>query len=174
MKHARAFREHVQAWSALWDQGRMEVEGDLALKKAVWFSQYYIYSNLPPVLTASRQPSINSAAGIGRTGLSKGANNSDYQGHTLWDNEMYVLPSVIALHPDVAKHVLKIRAAQAGSARQNAASEGDRGMRFPWESAVTGRDVTPTQRQEYWKQQIHVSGAVSWAIQQYMLATRDK
>ena len=37
--------EHKAAWKALWDTGRIDIEGDLEMAQAVYGSMYYILSS---------------------------------------------------------------------------------------------------------------------------------
>ena len=48
-------------------------------------------------------------------------------------------------------------------------------FRYPWESAFSGREVTPPNTCEGCRErQIHTSAAASFAIRQYYSATRDR
>ena len=51
---------------------------------------------------------------------------------------------------------------------------GAKGYCFPWESATTGEDVTPDTCRQCRDQQIFVSGAISFAIRQYLSVTNDR
>ena len=51
---------------------------------------------------------------------------------------------------------------------------GAQGYNFPWESAKTGEDVTPDTCKQCRDQQIFVSGAISFAIRQYLSVTNDR
>lgn len=46
------------------------------------------------------------------------------------------------------------------------------GAKFPWESAVTGREVCP--EEIYGAQEIHVTGDVLMAFEQYYYTTQVK
>ena len=59
---------HYQHWRQYWDSGRIEVKGDLALRKVLYSSQYYLKSSLPAPETDQRQ---NEFYGVSPGGLGK-------------------------------------------------------------------------------------------------------
>ena len=60
--------KHNQQWREYWESGRIEVKGDLALRKVLYASQYYIKSSLPAPETDQRQ---NEFYGVSPAGLGK-------------------------------------------------------------------------------------------------------
>ena len=60
-----------------------------------------------------------------------------------------------------------------GAARDHAAGTGWGGARYPWESALTGGEVCPMVAQTTRDNEIHISGDISFAIQQYYALTGD-
>ena len=102
------FAEHVDAWRQTWKGGRVEVVGDAQLAKLTNFAQYYLLSALPAEFP--HRPPDDSYHGCARSGLAKGGDMfKDYQGHVMWDSEMYVLPAVLPFHPETAKKMLQYR-----------------------------------------------------------------
>ena len=69
--------------------------------------------------------------------------------------------------------MLRYRASVADRAKKHAEEMGTEGMRFPWESATSGDDVTPDTCAACGKRQLHVTAGVGWGIRQYYSATRD-
>ena len=67
----------------------------------------------------------------------------EYWGHVFWDQETWMYPPVLMLHSDVARLILQTRLKTADAAKQHAIQSKDRGLRYPWESAVTGRFSIP-------------------------------
>ena len=102
---------HVQAWKELWDGGRVELEGSNTnqLIKATWFAQAYIYNSLPAENPTLPPPFSDIYYVCGRGSIGKGERGRDYQGHVMWDNEMYILPAVLPFHPLMAKQMLRYR-----------------------------------------------------------------
>ena len=61
-----------------------------------------------------------------------------------WDSDVYVLPFLAATHPAAARAMLEYRVRRLPAALRAARAQGRAGARFPWESARSGEDVTPT------------------------------
>ena len=92
-----------------------------------------------------------------------GLNNSLYFGHTFWDMDVWVLPSMLFLQPDAVKAMNKYRLDRAAQAEKNAAEffkQPNSGMMFPWESSLTGKETVrgPSQKEH------HISGSVLWGL----------
>ena len=79
-------------------------------------------------------------AAVGARGLT----GTGYRGHVFWDADTFVLPFLAATHPASARAMLEYRLRRLPAAIEAARAVGRAGARFPWESARTGRDVTPT------------------------------
>jgi trehalose/maltose hydrolase-like predicted phosphorylase len=65
----------------------------------------------------------------------------DYWGHIFWDQDMWMYPGILMFHPDLARIILLTRERTYDVAKGNAKRSGDRGIRFPWESAATGNFI---------------------------------
>ena len=170
----KLFELHKEAWEKTWAKGKIEIDGELHLQKTTLFSQYYLLASMPPMF-AAKPPSFNTVfTSIARNSLGRGSKNKDYRGHIFWDNEMYILPAVVLFNPDLAKAILRIRSSTATIAREYAQTNGHQGYQFPWERALTGRDVTPDNCRDCRDNALHVTGAVGWSIRQYYSATRDR
>lgn len=105
------FMEHVTEWRKTWARGRVEVEGsEVQLKKAVQFAQFYILNSLPAEAPALAPIYSDPFFGCGRTSLGRGSTvGKDYQGHVMWDNEIYIMPAILPFHPEMAKNQLRYR-----------------------------------------------------------------
>jgi hypothetical protein len=92
-----------------------------------------------------------------------GLSNSLYFGHTFWDMDVWVLPSMLFLQPDAVRSMNRYRLDRAGQAEKNAAEffkKPNSGMMFPWESSVTGKEtVRASSVKEH-----HISGSVLWGL----------
>ena len=108
------FEEHKAAWKALWETGRIEIEGDLEMAQAVYGSMYYILSS-----TRSDWP-----YGLSPGGLPGG---EEYMGHTFWDQDIWMYPPLVLLHPDLARSALKYRKDRLPAARRVAKEYGYKG-----------------------------------------------
>jgi trehalose/maltose hydrolase-like predicted phosphorylase len=90
-----------------------------------------------------------------------------------WDGELFVYPVVVYFYPELAREILNYRLFMVKASRDRAKETGFKGVRFGWESAVTGADVTPECCPDTKDYEIHVTGDVAFAIKQYIAITRD-
>ena len=172
--HYRLFAEHKNAWANTWAKGRVELEGDLQLSKITTFSQYYLYSNLPAIDPYLPPPHSHYYYGMARCSLAKGERGRDYQGHIMWDSEVYMLPAVLPFHPDLVKRMLRYRKETGPAAADIAERMGGKGYKYAWQSAYSGQEVSPDTCQECSDRKMHTSAGVSWGIRQFFSATRDR
>ncbi|XP_072019698.1 protein-glucosylgalactosylhydroxylysine glucosidase-like [Amphiura filiformis] len=161
---------HVRRWRDNWDDGRIEIDGSLELKKILYASQYYLKSSLPAPET---HQSKNEFFGVSPGGLGRGAEGMDYQGHVFWDQETWILPPILLLQPSAAKDMLKYRIERMRPAYKRALEDEYQGLRFPWESASTGEDVTPDTCIACRENEQHVTADIAFAARLYVAATRD-
>ncbi|XP_055436381.1 protein-glucosylgalactosylhydroxylysine glucosidase isoform X1 [Bubalus kerabau] len=164
-RHA-LYTTHAQAWAQLWADCGLDVEGPLALRQALRGALYYLLSALP-------QPGASGYVchGLSPGGLSNGSREECYWGHVFWDQDLWVLPGLLLLHPEAAKALLQYRIRTLSGALDNARSLGYQGAKFAWESAGSGLEVCP--EAIYGTQEIHVNGAVVLAFQLYYHTTQD-
>ncbi|XP_064597126.1 uncharacterized protein LOC135463672 [Liolophura sinensis] len=163
------YQSHIKAWESRWNGGRIEVSGNLQLQKLIYGSFYYLLSSLPSM--ESNLPA-NQFYGLSPGGLSNGANATDYQGHVFWDMETWMYPTMLMFHPKLAKEMLSYRNNGMEFAYERARDGGYAGLRFPWQSALTGAELTtvciPCRDNEQ-----HITGDIGFAARQYLTATRD-
>jgi protein-glucosylgalactosylhydroxylysine glucosidase len=62
----------------------------------------------------------------------------NYLGHVFWDQETWMYPPVLLMHAELSWMLLETRYRTIAAALNNANMTGYRGLRYPWESAVTG------------------------------------
>jgi trehalose/maltose hydrolase-like predicted phosphorylase len=112
--------------------GRMEISGDLQLAQAVNSSLYYIITSIRDDWPWSLSPG--------------GLASNSYNGHSFWDGETWMYPSLLMLHPDLAQSMIEYRYNHMQGAEIKASSynKGYQGTMYPWESAFTGQEVCPT------------------------------
>jgi len=123
--------------------------------KAVNSSLYYILSSL----REDRQFSLSPG------GLASNA----YNGHVFWDAETWMYPPLLVWHPRLARSMLDYRIGHLEAARQNAVGYFSKygGAKFPWESAVSGSEVTAGYI-PYGESEVHIGGDISFAARQYV------
>ncbi|MEA3441405.1 MAG: glycoside hydrolase family 65 protein [Chloroflexota bacterium] len=166
-----ALEVNTQAWAQEWALSDVVIEGDEESQTALRF-------NIFQLLIAA--PRHDDRVSIGAKTLS----GFGYRGHIFWDTEIFMLPMFTYNNPHIARNMLNYRYRNLTAARQNALSKGFEGARFPWESADTGEEVTPTwvpnqndrtSLIRIWTGdiQIHISADIAYATYQYWKVTGD-
>jgi trehalose/maltose hydrolase-like predicted phosphorylase len=149
---------HNKAWDALW-QSDIEVEGDTQAQQDIHSMLYHLYSFVREGTDLSPSP-------MGLSGLG-------YNGHVFWDTELWMYPSILVLHPEMARSLVEYRYRRLEAARRNAFNHGYKGAMFPWESAASGVEETPV-----WALsgpfEHHITACVGMAAWNYYCVTQDK
>jgi len=152
------FAEHRQAWARRWEDADVVVEGDDELQLSIRFALFHLMASVAD----------SGEAAVGARGLT----GTGYRGHVFWDADTFVLPFLAATHPASARAMLEYRLRRLPAAIEAAHAAGHAGARFPWESARTGRDVTPTSARDRSGQIVpirtgqleeHIVAQVAWA-----------
>lgn len=118
---------HTNEWHRFWQQNAITVDGDAKLSKAIQASLYALATSLPS-LNTSQPRSI--FYGLSPSGLGLGKLLTDYQGHSFWDTEIWMHPTILLLEPDWSKELLNYRYFMRNAARDNAIKTGYKGYRF--------------------------------------------
>jgi trehalose/maltose hydrolase-like predicted phosphorylase len=164
----RLLHEHRAAWGARWEGTDVRLEGDPELQRGLRFALFQLMS---------------SVAAEGETALgARGLSGPGYRGHVFWDTDVFVLPLFAATWPQAARTLLEYRLRRLRAARTEARRAGRRGARFPWESARSGRDATPSRARLHgqvvpiWTGELeeHVVADVAWAAACYIDWTGDE
>lgn len=154
----RLINFHNKAWDDLW-KSDITIEGDDQSQQDIHSMLYHLYS-------FSREGTAMSPSPMGLSGLG-------YNGHVFWDTELWMYPSYLVLHPEMAKSMVEYRFQRLDAARKNAFNHGYKGAMFPWESAATGVEETPV-----WALsgpfEHHITACVSLAAWNYYCVTQDK
>ncbi len=167
----KAYEMNQRAWAEGWNRTDVIIEGDDEAQIAIRF-------NLFQMLIAA--PRNDSRVNIGAKTLS----GYGYRGHAFWDTEIFMLPLFIYTAPGIAQNLLNYRYRNLAGARRKAQGNGYEGAQFPWESADTGDEVTPTWVTHFadptklvriWTGdiEIHISADIAHAAYQYWQATGD-
>lgn len=154
----RLLQFHKKAWDDLW-KSDIIIEGDAQSQQDVHAMLYHLYS-------FSREGASYSPSPMGLSGLG-------YNGHVFWDTELWMYPSVLIMHPEIAKGMIEYRYERLDAAKRNAFGKGFKGAMFPWESAGTGVEETPV-----WALsgpfEHHITACVAIAAWNYYCVTQDK
>jgi kojibiose phosphorylase len=163
---------HRKAWGSEWDRCDVMIEGDDEAQLAVRF-------NIFQLLIAA--PRHDEHVNIGAKTLS----GYGYRGHAFWDTEIFMLPFFIYTRPEIAYNLLSYRWHNLPGAREKAKANGYLGAQYPWESAATGEEVTPTwvpnpadrtSLIRIWTGdiEVHISADIAYAIWKYWQVTGDE
>lgn len=163
-------KKHIEAWHKLWEIADVVIEGTSDIQKNVRFNIYHM------LICAQDDQGFSS---IGARTLS----GEGYRGHIFWDAEIFLLPFYAYVMPDVAKNMLMYRYSRMKQAKAIAKEKGYEGAMFPWESAGTGEEETPS-----WAKNLdgkiipimtndfehHIVADIVYAIVQYFQVADDK
>lgn len=162
---------HRAAWDKEWQRCDVLIEGDDEAQLALRF-------NLFQLLAAA--PRHDERVNIGAKTLS----GYGYRGHAFWDTEIFMLPFFTYTRPEIARNLLSYRWHNLPGAFAKATGNKFQGAQYPWESAATGEEVTPTWVPDganrtklirIWTGdiEVHISADVSYGVWQYYQATGD-
>jgi trehalose/maltose hydrolase-like predicted phosphorylase len=161
--------EHRHAWGERWRDADIVIEGDDELQTATRYALFHLMASVTD----------EGEAAVGARGLT----GTSYRGHVFWDADTFTLPFLAATHPASARAMLEYRIRRLPMARAHAAANGRDGARFPWESARTGEDVTPTSARDRaghivpirtGQLEEHIVAQVAWAASCYSDWTGDE
>ncbi len=160
--------EHRRRWAERWETADIRIEGDDELQRLVRFALFHL---------------MGSAGETGEAAVgARGLTGPGYRGHVFWDSDVFVLPFLAATHPPAARAMLEYRLRRLDAARAAAASLGRAGVRFPWESAGSGVDVTPSHAYDHaghivpirtGELEEHIVADIAWAASSYLDWTDD-
>jgi protein-glucosylgalactosylhydroxylysine glucosidase len=149
---------HINAWHELW-RSDIVVGGSPALQRAIHSDLFYILEN-----STSDTSWPMAACGF----------SPNYFGHVFWDNDFWLFPTLLLLHPERARSLISFRQRTLPQALARAKAHGYAGAMYPWEADPwSGEDVTPAFAIINAEREIHVNGAVALAQWRYYLATQD-
>jgi kojibiose phosphorylase len=166
-----AVQANTQTWEKEWERTDVVIEGDDEAQIALRFNLFQM------LIAAPRQ---DDRVNIGAKTLS----GFGYRGHAFWDTEIFMLPLFTYTAPHIAKNLLNYRYRNLPGARLKAQGNGYEGAQFPWESADTGEEVTPTWIPHFTDRtrlvriwtgdiEIHISADIAYAAHQYWQLSGD-
>lgn len=166
---AELLSAHQYAWKRLWlrcDVDFTSVENLRALRLHI----FHILQTVSP-----------HAAELDVGVPSRGWHGEDYRGHIFWD-ETFVLPFLACRFPEIARSMLLYRYRRLNAAKALARQHGYKGAMFPWRSASTGYEETPSFQfsllSEHWLPdhtdlQHHINAIVACNLWRYYNLTND-
>ena len=148
---------HIAMWAELWESG-VEVKGNATIAATVNVTFYAILSSLRD----------DTPLGCSPSGLSR----NNYEGHSFWDCETWIFPSLVLQWPAIAQSMTQYRFDRLYPAQQRAKVRGLQGAMWPWESALTGYDMCAAGQTEG-THEIHISGDIPRSFRLHYLTTRN-
>jgi hypothetical protein len=149
---------HRAAWAKLW-QSDIRIDGDPQAQLAVHSDLYYLLANAP----------ANTEWGVGACGITTG-----YVGHVFWDNDSWIFPALLLLHPERARSIVMFRDRTLPEAQKRAQVAGFAGAKYPWEAdPENGSEQILYAAHRLSVGEIHVNADIAIAQWQYWLATQD-
>ena len=149
---------HKAEWNNLW-QTDIIIEGNNDLQLIIRSMIFYLLCSVDE----------NTQSGIPPMGLS----SSGYFGHIFWDSDIYMMPALLMMHPEIAKSMVTFRSHTLEFAIKNAEKNNYKGAMFPWESDEIGAETTPFFAYQNALKENHIVGDVAFAQFQYFSATKD-
>jgi alpha,alpha-trehalase len=159
---------HAGAWARLWARLGLEAEQE-ELERAAHFHAFHLLKTYSP-------HSSNFDLGFPARGWQEA-----YHGQIFWD-EIFVFPFLNLRYPEFARAILLYRYRRLAEAKRGARQAGYAGAMFPWRSARTGEEETPTFQYNLlshrWMRddtrlQRHIGSAIAYNVWRYVLATDD-
>ena len=165
----QTLKANTAVWKKLWDNSNVNIVGDDLADCTLRYNLFQIFI---------AAPRFDDTVSIGAKTLS----GYGYRGHVFWDTEIFILPFLIFTQPEIAKNLLMYRYHTLPGARKKAKDQGFKGAMYAWESASTGKEVTPKwvvgpdgDLIRIWCGDIeqHITADVVYAINQYWQVTGD-
>jgi protein-glucosylgalactosylhydroxylysine glucosidase len=156
---AAVLQSSANAWHELWKED-IQIDGDPNLQTVIHSMLFYLLGSATDRLDLSIPPMGLSTAG--------------YYGHIFWDADTFMFPTLMALHPEMAKSIVMFRYRTLDAARRNAKQNGRLGAMYPWEAGPDGAETTPRFAYQNALYENHVNADVALAEWQYFLATGDR
>jgi len=160
----------IQAWSEIWNQVDIQVEGDRLSQKLLRLHLYHSF------VTASPH-NAHIDAGIPARGL----HGESYRGHIFWD-ELFILPLFNLHYPQISRSALMYRCRRLDQAMEYAREYGYQGAMYPWQSGSSGREesqvihLNPLSGEwgpDYSSLERHISLAIAYNIWRYYWISLD-
>lgn len=162
--------ENLLFWKQKWALSDVIIKGDEWAQLAIRNSIYHLIIIRP----------WSEYRGIPARGLS----GQVYKGAIFWDTELFMLPFYLNTDLDSARKIIMYRVHTLDGAIRKAKEYGYQGAFYAWESQDTGDDacsdynvtdpITGEPIRTYFREkQIHITGDIVYAIDQYVRRTKD-
>lgn len=149
--------DHRAWWQRFWDRNDIEIDGDSEVQQGIRFCIFQI---------AQSRMTGDEHVSIGTNGLTGAMHGGLY----FWDTEVYVLPALLHMDPEIARELLAYRFHTLDKARTHARTLRYRGAAYPW--LTMNGDPNPAYYECTIGEQ-HINAAIPHAIDLYLDATED-
>jgi len=147
---------HPPDWVKYWNTTDVAISGDPEAQQVAHAQLFSLLSSTFPGSSYSIPP--------------MGLSSTTYQGHIFWDADIWMFPTLVVQHPDLAASIVEYRSKRLPQAIANAKEHHFAGAEFPWESAETGAETAPAE----FAQERHITADVAFAAWHYYLWTGDE
>lgn len=120
-------QSHTNEWRTFWSEKRISVDGNENLSNSLDASLYALASALPSLNTSHSRAQYY---GLSPAGLGLDRTTEVYMGHSFWDTEVWMHPTILLLQPQWSEQLLNYRHLMRGAAHDNALKTGYTGYRF--------------------------------------------
>ncbi|XP_055613150.1 protein-glucosylgalactosylhydroxylysine glucosidase-like [Uranotaenia lowii] len=159
-------QHHLTQMEADWSQYGITVEGNDELDRAIKASTFQLFSNIAP--RQSHYILIRYMYGLSSSGIG----GDDFHGHIFYDNDLWIIPTILLFNPEEARRLLFYRTRTFNTVlSQNAVEQGHSGWRFPRASGFTGIELSQSDTEA--RLEHHTTADVAFALRQYLYATDD-
>jgi len=170
--YQRAVQEHTAAWARRWERADVVLSGPDFDQLALRFALFHLMQ-----MASWHDYRVSVAA--------KGLSGEGYRGHVFWDTEIFIQPFFLHVFPELARLQLHYRHFTLPGALRKAWENGYEGAMYPWESADTGDETTPTVGAIDFatkkpipiltgQYQQHITADIAYAIARYLDVTGDE
>lgn len=118
---------HSNEWAKIWSEMQITAKGNTFLSNAIQASQFALISSLPSL---NRSRSKSNFFGISPAGLGLDRKQEVYNGHSFWDTEIWMQPSILLFESEWSQQLLNYRHLMRHTAHSNAVNTGYQGFRF--------------------------------------------
>lgn len=119
---------HTNEWAKTWSEIQITAKGNTFLSNAIQASQFALVSSLPSLNRSKTM--LRHFYGISPAGLGLDRKQEVYNGHSFWDTEIWMQPSILLFEPEWSQQLLNYRHLMRNTAHENAINTGYQGFRF--------------------------------------------
>ena len=160
--------EHTNKWEEVWADADILIPGDEDLQIRTRASLFHLLTSVVPEHNPgkidSRNPMAEHSVMVG------GLSSDSYGGLIFWDSEIWMYPTLLALHPEYSTSINNYRETLLDQAIRNAQFYNFSGALYPWTSGKFGNCTGTGLCTRY---QYHLNADIALSHWQYYQQTGD-